>query len=76
MKLLSKKGLLALALCTTLLGCNPKQENAGQLPVIDVAGAYNNISEINLSEYASSIEYIPLETTDESMIPGNILECE
>ena len=73
MKLLSKKGLLALALCTTLLGCNPKQENAGQLPVIDVAGAYNNISEINLSEYASSIEYIPLETTDESMIPGNII---
>lgn len=73
MKTSRKQGLLALAVCTTLLGCNPKQENAGQLPVIDVAGAYDNITEVNLSEYASSIEYIPLQTTNESMIPGNII---
>ena len=73
MKTFCKKSLLAFALSAILLGCNTKQDNANGLPVIDVAGAYNNITEVNLSEIASSIEYIPLETTDESMIPGNII---
>ncbi len=72
-KNLRSNWLPALALCAIIAGCGSNKESEGQLPVIDVAGAYSNITPVNLSEYASAIDYIPLETTDSSLIHGDII---
>ncbi len=72
-KNLRSNWLPAIAICTIIAGCGSSKESEGQLPVIDVAGAYNNITTVNLSEYASAIDYFPLETTESSLIPGNII---
>ena len=72
-KNLRSNWLPAIALCAIIAGCGSDKENEGQLPVIDVAGAYSNITTVNLSEYASAIDYIPLETSESSLIPGNII---
>jgi hypothetical protein len=51
----------------TLLSC--KQENKMKdLRVIDLAGNVGKTSVVNLSEIAKSIDYIPLETNDESLL--------
>ncbi len=72
-KNLRSNWLPAIALCAIIAGCGSGKESEGQLSVIDVAGAYSNITTVNLSEYASAIDYIPLETTDSSLIHGNII---
>ncbi len=72
-KNLRSNWLPAIALCTIIAGCGSDKENEGQLPVIDVAGAYSNITTVNLSEYASAIDYIPLETSELSMIQGDVI---
>ena len=72
-KNLRSNWLPALALCTIIAGCGSNKESEGQLPVIDIAGAYSNITTVNLSEYASAIDYIPLETSESSMIQGDVI---
>ena len=72
-KNLRSNWLPAIALCAIIAGCGSDKGSEGQLPVIDVAGAYSNITTVNLSEYASAIDYIPLETTDSSLIHGDII---
>ena len=66
---------LMLALCTTLFGCNSNSDN-NELPVIDIAAAFDNPQEIKLGEYASAIEYVPLETTEKSLVNGSIISLQ
>ncbi len=51
-----------------LTACNTNKQGLNDLRFIDVAGAVNNSRTVNLSEIADSIEYIPLETSKESLI--------
>ena len=71
MKNFTYRTICIIAATVVLFGCNSSNEQA--LPVIDVESAYNNITGINLSEYASSIDYIPLETGENSLIAGNTI---
>ncbi len=56
--------LLAIAVCS----CSKQTE--GELPVIDIVESITNPVEINLSEIAASIDYIPLETRDDVLLSG------
>ena len=50
-------------------GCSSDNQNTEEgLKVIDVAGGVGRSRLVNLSEVADSIEYIPLETTHESLL--------
>ena len=53
--------------------CN-RQKDAIPLNVIPVASTAGNYSILNLSDYATEIKYIPLETNDLSLI-GLIVQC-
>ena len=55
-----------------LSGCNNNQ-TGGNVPVIDLEDAFdNNCEYVKLSKYCKSIEYIPLETSYESVLGTNI----
>lgn len=49
-----------------------REDNASQATVLNLEKALDNAENISLSRYASSIRYIPLQTTDSSVI-GKIL---
>ncbi|MDD2425564.1 MAG: 6-bladed beta-propeller [Bacteroidales bacterium] len=50
-------------------GCSSDNQNTEEgLKVIDVAGGVGKSRQVNLSEIADTIEYIPLETTPESLL--------
>ena len=51
----------------TLFSCI-QEEKTKDLRVIDLAGNVGKTSVVNLSEIAESIDYIPLETNDESLL--------
>ncbi len=53
-----------------LVSCSP-ENNENDLRVIDVAGGVGRGRIMNLSEIASDIQYIPLETAEEMLIGGN-----
>jgi len=57
------------------LSCSPnKGKEVKDLRVIDVAGGVGKSRLVNLSEIADSIEYIPLETTKESLVDRIFLD--
>ena len=58
--------------CCTIIVCSCKSPEQDRIGRIDIAEGLNNIALMNLSEVAKSIEYIPLETTEESLI-GHIV---
>ncbi len=67
------KKLYFLSLLTTSLlfiACSDKQGDAKDGNSIDLAKAMNELTELKASDFGKSIQYIPLETTDESLI-GN-----
>ncbi len=71
--------ILVLVLFISLSSCSSNQDNHKSNPkVIDVAGSIGIGRVVNLSEIADSIEYIPLETNEESLVgtPGSGLFYE
>jgi len=65
--------IVVLVLFISLSSCSSNQDNHKSNPkVIDVAGSIGIGRVVNLSEIADSIEYIPLETNEESLVstPG------
>lgn len=66
-----KHVFLIIVALSLLLSCSSKKENNSiDLRVIDVAGSIGGGRVINLSEIASEILYVPLETTPESLVGG------
>ena len=53
--------------------CNKANEHSW--PVLDIKHALNDGKDVDLSKYASDIEYIPLETSQESLLPGSAVIC-
>ena len=71
--------IVVLVLFISLSSCSSNQDNHKSNPkVIDVAGSIGRGRVVNLSEIADSIEYIPLETNEESLVgtPGRGLFYE
>ena len=63
---------IELLIVVLLSGCNNNQ-TGGNVPVIDLEDAFdNNCEYVKLSKYCKSIEYIPLETSYESVLGTNI----
>lgn len=77
MKVLSTFKAVAAAvavLCLCLFaGCSSGQGDKASIPVFDVEDIMANIETVNLSEYASDIDYYPLETTENSLVNGSII---
>ena len=66
-----KKTFLPISLCMSLLlsACGgEKNVPQGEVPVIDVETAIQNPQELLLTDLGEKITYIPLETTDESLV--------
>jgi len=62
-----------LTLCCSIVAiCSCKPADTSQIGIINIPDALNSIGLVNLSEVAKSIKYIPLETTEESLI-GEII---
>lgn len=62
--------LLVIALMGLLVSCSSTPQSA-KLCTVDVAGAMENPAELKLSELASDVRYVPLETTDSCLIGAN-----
>ena len=67
--------ILALISAICLISCNPKQQNSDivetspKLPYsIDLENNLNETKRLPLSNIGKTIEYVPLETTDKSLI--------
>jgi hypothetical protein len=59
--------ILLIVMTITLFSCI-QEEKTKDLRVIDLAGNVGKTSVVNLSEIAESVDYIPLETNDESLL--------
>src|SRR3989339_893335 len=59
-------------LTLSLFSCssNKGEVGAGGVEVVDIEASINNFSIVKLSDYASDIRYIPLETSDSILIGG------
>ena len=72
----SQKSLIALLFSAiffiTACGKNESENSSSiqSLKTIDMVEAYDNREEVPLSSFAKSIEYIPLETSDNSLLGG------
>ncbi len=62
-----------ITICGILLlgGCSIRQESNSYLHAIDFGKAIENVEDVMLSKYVSSIEYTPLETNPKALL-GNI----
>lgn len=79
-----KSKIIFILLDLLLFGCNSKNPQQGKLSDIPKEDSFYTVNvpdiwkvkrEAFLSEIAESIEYIPLETTDESLV-GNVLDVQ
>ena len=62
-------GIVALMASMFMLACSSGTEKMqGQ---IDVLPAFGNLTELKLSQLGKNIRYVPLETTDSSLIGGS-----
>ncbi len=66
--------ITAVAATLTMAGCTSSTQENGLVPEINIEDAVFNETTVNLSEFASSIEYIPLETTTDAYL-GNVSKC-
>ena len=67
--------ILIVITCLSLHSCKEtSQINGKSVKVIDVAGGVGKSRQVYLSEIADSIEYIPLETTPESLLSNPYYE--
>jgi hypothetical protein len=62
--------LLIIGLMGLLVSCSNTPQSA-KLCTVDVEGAMENSGELKLSELASDVRYVPLETTDSCLIGAN-----
>lgn len=71
----SKKMIVVIALVTTIISCEKTHSNAEQtVNKVNIAEAVDRASQtLNLSDAVESIEIVPLEMTDKSMV-GRIME--
>ena len=68
------KFLLSICLSVILLSsCNKANEHSW--PVLDIKYALNDGKDVDLSKYASGIKYIPLESSQESLLSGYPSMC-
>ena len=69
-----KKHSWMCALCASMLmACSSGTEKMqGQ---IDVLPAFENLTELKVSQLGKNIRYVPLETTDSSLIGGSCKVC-
>ncbi len=58
------------------VSCSEQSDHGGTLPSISIHKALETGTTVNLSKYASSIEYIPLETNDSSVITANSVKSD
>ena len=58
------------------VSCSERSDKDGSVPLIPIQKALETGGIVNLSRYASSIEYIPLETTDESAVMGQFVQAD
>ena len=65
--------LILLILVSALYGCSETLSECEDYTIVKIEEAFENNEAIRLSKYASSIEYLPLETTLESSL-ADILE--
>ena len=65
-----KKSILLLGLLATWCGCTNHSQQDETMETIQVLPAWENLSELKCSQLGKSIRYVPLETTDSSLI-GN-----
>ncbi|OFY91473.1 MAG: hypothetical protein A2266_09995 [Bacteroidetes bacterium RIFOXYA12_FULL_40_10] len=70
MKLISLRGLYSsLFLCSLLISCKSAVNNQpGTTPVIDLASSVGGGRVVNLSDIATDVRYVKLETSDSSLI--------
>ena len=66
--------ITAVAATLSMAGCTSSTQENGLVPEINIEDAVFNETTVNLSEIASSIEYIPLETTADAYL-GNVSKC-
>jgi hypothetical protein len=60
---------ISLCICLFLSACGgEKNVPQGEVPVIDIENAIQNPQELLLSDFGEKFSYVPLETTDESLI--------
>lgn len=54
-----------------MAACSNNQKKADGASSIDLAKAMEELTELKVSDFGQSVQYIPLETTDESLIGNN-----
>ena len=62
--------ILSLLIIVSLVSCVGDGSCESIIPEIEIGKAFENKSNVGLSEYASAIDYIPLETTPGCMLEG------
>ena len=55
-------------------GCSARQVCNSSLHEVNLIQAFNNVKQVLMSEYISSINYIPFETNDSVLIEGITLK--
>ena len=66
-----KKTFLSISTCISLLlsACGGgSSQTQGEVAIIDVETAFQNPQELSLTELGEKMTYVPLETTDESLV--------
>ena len=64
-----KTTILSASLLLLLSSCTPTK-TTNNLNAIDIAGSFEHLTELKVSQLGKNIRYVPLETTDSSLI-GN-----
>ena len=66
-----KKTILSISTCISLLlsACGGgSSQTQGEVAIIDLETAFQNPQELSLTELGEKMTYVPLETTDESLV--------
>lgn len=67
---MKKQTWLGGILASLLTACSPSVQNEKAEGQIDVLPAFENLTELKVSHLGKNIRYVPLETTDSSLVAG------
>ena len=67
---MKKQTWLGGILASLLTACSPSVQNKKADGQIDVLPAFENLTELKVSHLGKNIRYVPLETTDSSLVVG------